>query len=324
MLYQRHRFHETNLQNHRAQEMKSLWNHAGGVGGSIPQMCAFTRLLQVFSAAKRGTLLRVCLSKAKQKLLHQKSHGKAKQEQKVHYVQMREEDSGSDHSDYTLSANSDSNRSAPLMATMRANLTDLEMEVDTGTALSLVSKTTYHKLWPTEATYIGECLEVKVIIQVKRQYQDQEADLELIVVAGSGPILMGRDWLKVFCLDWSQLHRVSSDTGELQNILDKHSAMFKDELGLVKGTLARIHINPSTKSCFHQPWSIPYALREKVERELERLEEAGIISAIQFSEWATPIIPVIKQWIRENLQRLQSNKLRLSETYPLPKVEDLL
>ena len=60
----------------------------------------------------------------------------------------------------------------------------------------------------------------------------------------------GPDWLKVFLLDWS-LHRVSSDSGELQKILDKHGAMFKDELGLVKGTLARIHIDSSTKLCFH-------------------------------------------------------------------------
>ena len=31
------------------------------------------------------------------------------------------------------------------------------------------------------------------------------------------------------------------------------------------------------------------------ERELERLEEAGIISPIQFLEWVTPIVSVIKQ-----------------------------
>ena len=115
---------------------------------------------------------------------------------------------------------------------MRANLADLEMVVDTGAALSLVSEAKYHKLWPTEVppqsptgnqlrTYTGECLEVKGIFQVKGHYQEQEADhLELMVVAGSGPTRMGRDWLKVFLLDLSQLHRVSSDSGELQKILD--------------------------------------------------------------------------------------------------------
>ena len=126
-------------------------------------------------------------------------------------------------------------------------------------------------------------------IQVKGQYQDHEADLKLMVVVGSGPTLMGRDWLKVFHLDGSQLHRVSSDSGRLQRILDKHSAMFKDELGLVKGTLARIHI---AKPCFHPPRPVPYALRAKVKRKLERLEETGIISPIQFLEWAIPIVPV--------------------------------
>ena len=47
-------------------------------------------------------------------------------------MQMREEDRGSDQSDHTLFAMSDSNKSVPLVVTMRANLADLEMEVDTG------------------------------------------------------------------------------------------------------------------------------------------------------------------------------------------------
>ena len=37
---------------------------------------------------------------------------------------------------------------------------------------------------------------------------------------------------------------------------------------------------------------VPYALRETVEKELERLEASGIISKVEHSDWATPIMVV--------------------------------
>jgi len=40
--------------------------------------------------------------------------------------------------------------------------------------------------------------------------------------------------------------------------------------------------------------SVPYALKAKVEQELERLQGEGIISPVEFSEWAAPIVPVVK------------------------------
>ena len=35
-------------------------------------------------------------------------------------------------------------------------------------------------------------------------------------------------------------------------------------------------------------------LREKVEAELDRLQTLGIISPVQFTRWAAPIVPVVK------------------------------
>ena len=37
-----------------------------------------------------------------------------------------------------------------------------------------------------------------------------------------------------------------------------------------------------------------YVLKEKIEKELEQLLKQGVIEKIHFSEWAVPIVPVMK------------------------------
>ena len=91
------------------------------------------------------------------------------------------------------------------------------MEVDTGASLSLISEATYHNLWQSNhsqlqrtekvlSTYTGESLEVLGSLSVLVEYGEQKSQLELLVIAGSGPSLLGRDWLLAIRLDCSQLH----------------------------------------------------------------------------------------------------------------------
>ena len=46
---------------------------------------------------------------------------------------------------------------------------------------------------------------------------------------------------------------------------------------------------------FFKAHSVPLALKGKVEAELDTLESIGIIFPVQFSKWAAPIVPVLKQ-----------------------------
>ena len=45
---------------------------------------------------------------------------------------------------------------------------------------------------------------------------------------------------------------------------------------------------------FYRPQSVPYAMRAKVEEEIDRLPKEGIISPVKYAEWAAPIVPVLK------------------------------
>ena len=68
-------------------------------------------------------------------------------------------------------------------------------------------------------------------------------------------------------------------------------------------------------------------MREKVDAELDRLQKEGIISPIQNSPWAAPIVPVLKpdQSVRIcGDYRLTANKVIRLDTYPIPRFDDLM
>ncbi len=81
--------------------------------------------------------------------------------------------------------------------------------------------------------------------------------------------------------------------------------------------------SPSATPTFCKARKVPYALREKVENELNRLEANG---PVKFSNWAAPVVPVLKPDGSIRIcgdYKLTVNKAAKLDPYPLPKIEDL-
>jgi hypothetical protein len=78
---------------------------------------------------------------------------------------------------------------------------------------------------------------------------------------------------------------------------------------------------------FIKPRTIPYALRDRVEDEINRLEADGIIERIEYSRWGTSVIPVVKN---DDSIRLCAdfmvtvNQHLLDDKYRIPNIEDIL
>ena len=215
----------------------------------------------------------------------------------------------------------------------------LKMELDTGSAVTIISQHTLeehdpnYKLLPTETrlkTYSGEQLCPLGKVQVSVQLKDQEANMEMIVTKQEGPTLFGRDWLKALQLDWSEIKHVQATTSTLKKkvteILHKYPEVFSNgegKLQKIKGTLT-LHTEAQPK--FVKARSVPYPLRPKVEEELQALESAGIITPVEFSDWATPIVPIVKPTgdVRNcGDYKVTVNPMLKVDRYPLPKVEDI-
>jgi len=75
---------------------------------------------------------------------------------------------------------------------------------------------------------------MKVIgeLPVTATHDNQSTTLTLYAVPGNGLTLLGREWLEHIKLDWKSITIVTKDP--LQQLLDKHTSLFKDGLGTIK------------------------------------------------------------------------------------------
>ena len=274
---------------------------------------------------------RVCRSKGK--------HGgpvKIKSKTKtVRRVQDKEEEEEQkDEDDSFIAVNKLDTSSPPI--TIKVKLDDclVDMEVDTGVSISLMSERTFSKMWPGRTfqpstlklrTYLKETIPVVGCTTVNVNYNGQFCKLPLVVVAGGGPSLVGRDWLCHIRLDWRQINRVHN--ASLQAVLTRHPLVCQEGLGTLKGFEARIYVDPDAPTRFNRSRSVSFALRDKVKKELERLQAEGTIEPVEFAEWAAPIVAVLKR--DKNTVRICGdfsvtvNPVSKLDRYPIPKVEDL-
>ena len=155
---------------------------------------------------KKGHITRVCRSKpatqsAAPRPVIQKSQSRQPRRQQTNLLtEELPEDADSDaDTDPVYSLFTVSHRSAkPLRVDVELNKTPLSMEVDTGASVSVISKDTYKKLWPSARapplessdvqlqTYTGQSLPVLGTIHVDVSYKNQNAELPLVVVEGHG------------------------------------------------------------------------------------------------------------------------------------------
>ena len=68
-------------------------------------------------------------------------------------------------------------------------------------------------------------------------------------------------------------------TVTLERLLMDYQMVFAEGLEKLKGHEAKIHINAQVQPCFCKARWIPYAMRNKVKAELDRLEREGILNS---------------------------------------------
>ena len=227
--------------------------------------------------------------------------------------------------------------SHPITVSVTINEQPLNMELDTGAAVSIISEQEHQRLFPSSSlrpsntllqTYTGDPMVVAGEMTAAVQYKTQSCTLPLVVVAGNGPALLGRDWLRHIHLDWKTIGLTSLSAGQakVQSLLHQYPTVFSDKLGKMTSHQASLHVPPDAHPIFCKARPVPFSLRDAASAELNRLEGMGILEKVTHAEWAAPIVLVPKGDGSLRLcgdYKMTVNRSIEIEQYPLPKANEL-
>lgn len=220
---------------------------------------------------------------------------------------------------------------------VQVNKVSITFELDTGAAVTLIGLTDFKNYFPdiqlqkTDTklvTYSKQQLTVVGFAQVQVAYHNVVKDLNLYVVHTDKHALLGREWMRKLGISFTLGNSITQITSSsrLENLLQKYSTIRDKNMGKIIGLQARLKLKKDTQPFFIKARKVPYSLLPKVEKELEFLENEGILQKIESSEFATPIVPVIKA--NGNIRICGDFKCTLNpnlivDEYPLPTLDTL-
>ncbi|XP_030847129.1 uncharacterized protein K02A2.6-like [Strongylocentrotus purpuratus] len=103
------------------------------------------------------------------------------------------------------------------------------------------------------------------------------------------------------------------------------SEVFDSSVGRIKGQ-AKLKVKSDAEPRFFKPRPIPFAIKDKVAEEIDRLVKKGVLEPVEFSDWAAPVVPVQKPDGKIRLcgdYKITVNPQLEVKEYPMPRPEEL-
>lgn len=217
---------------------------------------------------------------------------------------------------------------------------DIKFEIDTGSPVTAFSKEFFVnvgfecKLEKTNRkfqSYSGEPIIPIGKIYVNVEFDNECKTLELFIFPGEGLPIIGRDWMAVFKifenLENKKINKIDDlGSSKMQKILQEFDIVFSKEIGFFNKGKFKLELKENFKPVFCKPRPVPYALKDKIEKELERLVSQNVIYSVKSCEWATPVVPVLKKSGKIRLcgdYKITLNPNSKIDRYPVPRIQDL-
>ena len=133
--------------------------------------------------------------------------------------------------------------------------------------------------------------EMNVIVPWK---QNKPKQLSMIVVDEPGPTLLGRDWIHSLGMSVDEIianqsskpiQHISSSSVDIDNLFKEFPLLFDEtSVGNLKDVKVSIDVSPDATPKYCNARSIPHALKDKVDEELDRLLKEVIIESVKYSK----------------------------------------
>lgn len=222
-----------------------------------------------------------------------------------------------------------------------------EFEVDSGSGLTLLPekalkklniRTKLNKTSILFRSYTTEIFKPLGNINVNVEFKKRKSKETLYIVPDNYSAVLGREWIRHLGIDLKELDiMVSTSSNNQINIINTtemindiestYAEIFTPKVGIIPNFTCSLKLRPGAKPVFIKEREIPYAIKAKVERELDELETQGIITKTETSDWGSPLVVIPKSdgGVRLCVDYKVAVNPQLEEAHsPIPKIETVL
>ncbi|XP_060091347.1 uncharacterized protein K02A2.6-like, partial [Heteronotia binoei] len=212
-----------------------------------------------------------------------------------------------------------------------------QMEVDSGSSISLIAEETLRELCPRQrlqlrpANFILRDLQKNPVqiagwarVQVERG--SFHGPLDILVVKRQLATLLGLDWFKPLGIRVEGVGQTLTPSG-FGEICKEFPEVFDGSLGSYKGPAISLPLDPTVRPIRLKARRVPFALKPKIEAELDRLTAQGVLEPVDYATWETPIVTPIKPNGEVRIcadYKCTINKALQDNPYPVPVVNHVL
>ncbi|KAB0799268.1 hypothetical protein PPYR_07148 [Photinus pyralis] len=217
-------------------------------------------------------------------------------------------------------------------------------EVDSGAGYTLIPETDYARL-NLKATlrkpstlfrsYTGEVFTPIGFVSVEVEYQGRKSQEEMYIVPSKYHPILGRIWIRHLQINLAEIDKNNTNLSKsdcfaidpIPNIFSEYKDIFEPKVGCIPNVKCSLKLRENAKPTFIKHRIIPYALREKVERELDVLEKTGIITKVNLSDWGSPLVVIPKPDGNVRLcvdYKIAVNQQLQAAHYPIRNIDEIL
>ncbi|XP_058826833.1 uncharacterized protein K02A2.6-like [Topomyia yanbarensis] len=302
-------------------------------------ICSFCKL--------KGHLAKVCLKKSAATKFDSRSLNKPNAVE-TNYVDQSDEGQSTGSAEIReVCTVESSSRYKKFLLDVSVNGKYIRFEVDTGSPVSIISAENRNKLFPdaqlrkcdTElVSYCNTSIEVLGVLDARVKFKGKTTKLPLYVVNSGKHPLLGREWLQEMSVDWNSVIQGPSVINTIaatsfschdvavKTLLEKYPKVFDASIGRIANVQANLPLKKNVQPVFLKARKIPFNMLKTVEDELEKLVAEGVLTKVNSSNWATPIVPVKKSQNRVRIcgdYKQTVNPNIVVDKHPLPTVDEL-
>ncbi|XP_060094731.1 uncharacterized protein K02A2.6-like, partial [Heteronotia binoei] len=212
-----------------------------------------------------------------------------------------------------------------------------QMEVDSGSSISLIAEETLRELCPRQrlqlrpANFILRDFQKNPVqiagwarVQVERG--SFYGPLDILVVKRQLATLLGLAWFKPLGIRVEGVGQTLTPRG-FGEICQEFPDVFDGSLGSYKGPAISLPLDPTVRPIRLKARRVPFALKPKIEAELDRLTAQGVLEPVDYATWETPIVTPIKPNGEVRIcadYKCTINKALQDNPYPVPVVSHVL